>query len=231
MQNKIWQRIKWGKIMDKVFFEDVEDIFSDIWCNSAECFLHEILWDALDKQGLTTYSNDKEYAMCFLYAHVLQMLCNEFSNMAFDEYCSYDFNPDYEEPLTEAGIGWLYRDVLARENNSNLNECFCTDVSEMFSVLIQKLRHTVADPVFKQLGDALVGKLFYFSVVGRQEPGTEYDEDTDEYIDVDPEPFLTKEEFLKYCQDSECCVWDDLPYYNAMRTWHWLSCHSCALDD
>lgn len=217
--------------MDKVPYEDVKDIFQNMWCDSAEPFLHEVLWETLDKEGLTTYSNDKEYAMCLLYAYVLQMLCEEFSYMAYDEPYFYEFEVPYEEPLTEAAIGWLYRDVLSKGKYSNLDECFTAKVADMFRELIIKFRYTVADPLFQQLGEDLLGKLFFFSMAGHPLDNWEEDEETGELVEADPEPFVTKEAFLKYCQECDSFVIDALPDYNANRVTHWLYSHSCATDD
>lgn len=207
--------------MEKVPYEEVKEIFQNVWCNSAEPFLHEILWETIDKAGLTTYSNEKEYAMCFLYAYVLQMMCEEFSCMAYDEPCFYEFEVPCEEPLTEAAIGWLYCDVLSKGKYTNLDECFTAEVADMFRGLIFELRYTVADPLFQQLGEDLLGKLFFFSITGHPLGNEE----------ADPEPFMTKEDFLKYCQECDFFVIDALSDYHANRVVHWLHSHSCAVDD
>ena len=207
--------------MGKVPYEEVKEIFQNVWCNSAEPFLHEVLWETLDKAGLTTYSNDKEYAMCFLYAYVIQMLCEEFSCMAYDEPYFYEFEVPDEEPLTEAAIGWLYRDVLSKRKYSNLDECFATNAAGIFADLILELRYTVADPLFQQLGEDLLGNLFFFSIAGHPLENEE----------ADSEPFMTKEDFLKYCQECDFFVIDELSDYNANRVVHWLYSHSCAIDD
>lgn len=207
--------------MGKVSYGDVKDIFRNVWCDRAEPFLHEVLWETLDKAGLTTYSNNKEYAMCFLYAYVLQMLCEEFSDMAYDQHYFYEFEVPYEEPLTEAAIGWLYRDVLSKRTYRNLDECFDADVVHMFRNLILELRYTVADPLFQQWGVGLLGNLFFFSTAGQPLKNEE----------AVPEPFMTKEAFLKYCQECDFFSIDELPGPNSDRVMHWLSCRSCMTDD
>lgn len=213
--------------MDKVPYDEVKEIVHDIWCDSAEPFLHEVLWETLDKAGLTTYSSDKEYDMCLLYAYVLQMLCEEFNCMAYDE----PFEVPYEEPLTEAAIGWLYRDMLSKREYSNLDECFAANAADMFADLILELRYTVADPLFQQLGENLLGKLFFFSIAGHPLENGEADKETGEIAEAAPEPFMTKEALLKYCQECDSFVMDALPDDNANRVTHWLNRHSCATDD
>lgn len=213
--------------MDKVSYEEIEDLFNNYCSEDAEPFLREILWEALEKQGLTSYSNEKEQALCFVYAFVIQMLCDEFFYIAdeIDYYYEYEF-PD-EEPLSAVAVGWLYRDALGKQKHlSNIDDCFTTVVYKMFTDLVIEHRRTVAEPIFSLLGEDLLGKLFFFAVHGRL-LNTNYDYD----IDTEAEPFKSKEEFLSYCQNCPFDIIGDFPEYTANRLMDWLYSHSCAVDD
>lgn len=207
--------------MKKVSYSDVEGYFHIIWPDGAESFFHEVLWDALDEIGLTSYVNDKEYALCHAYAFVLQMLCDEYSDMVDECKYYYDIELPYEEPLTEAAVGWLYRDVLNQVNANNTDDCFDTDASKMFPRLIINLRRSVSEPLFNHLGVDLLTKLFFFSRRGCPLETDEYYEN-----DSEPEKFRTKEEYLKYCQECPFNVLWDLPEYIAFLVMSWMDAHS-----
>lgn len=211
-----------GFHMNKVFYDEVAYVFRDVWVDSAEHLFHEIAWDCLEKEGYTTYSDEKMHAMIHVYAYVIQMLCEEFFDRAYDETCAYDYETPDEEPLTDAAIGWLYRDVLSKSNADNMDEHFSSSAREMLVALMYELRYTVADVIFDQLGKQLVGTLLHFSVSGAplQEDETE-----------SPADFQTKEELLDYCKQVGFVLEDVLTYENAMRAWNWLDSHSCALDE
>ncbi len=217
--------------MSKVDFYEVSDIFSDIWCNSRENLFREIAWDCLDKAGMTTYEDERTHALIYLYAYVIQMLDEEFSTIAFDEYCAYDYEPYSSEPLTDVALGWLYREVLQEEGYTDIASCFSTDEQEILRKLIFVLRHRVADVIFQTFGDYQTGMLLYFAIKGEplQEEYDEYSEDPEP--PDEPEPFSTKEELIQYCETLEFKFEDVLDFMNAVHLMHWLECHSCALDD
>ena len=207
--------------MNRVSFDEVEDIFNDIWCDSKEQLFHEIAWDCLEKAGLTTYSDDKTYAQIYVYAYVIQMLCDEFSYMAYDELCVYEYEVPEEEPLTDAAIGWLYRDAICKYDNAS--QCFSMNADEMLLGIMEEYRYKVADAIFDQLGDSLVGALLYFSIQGT--PQQENDDENE------PEYFHTTDDLLKYCKSLDFYFLDLFREHNAMQVQHWLDCHSCAIDD
>ena len=220
--------------MSKVDFHEVSDIFYDLWCSSREDLFREIAWDCLDKAGMTTYVDERTHALIYLYAYVIQMLGEEFSAIAFDEYCAYDYEPYSSEPLTDAALGWLYREILEQEGYTDIDSWFSSDSQEILRELIFALRHRVADVIFRAFGDYQTGMLLYFAIKGKplQIENDDYDEDDDDAEPEDePEPFSTKEELIQYCKDLEFDFEDVLDFMHGTHLMHWLSCHSCAVDD
>ena len=208
--------------MNRVSFDEVADIFNDIWCDSKEHLFHEIAWDCLDKAGLTMYSDDKTYAQIYVYAYVIQMLCDEFSYMAYDEFCAYEYDAPEEDPLTDAAIGWLYRDSL--DTREDAGQCFSMSANKMFCALIKDYRHKVADAIFDQLGETTMGAVLFFSIHGKRL--AECDED-----ESNIQAFQSKEELLAYSREIGIDALDHLTDYNGMRVWNWLETHSCSIDD
>ena len=215
--------------METVQFTDVEDIFSDIWRESCEGYLHEIAWDCLEEAGLTGFSSDREYAEVFIYAYVIQRLCEEFSFAAFDE----TFDDSYiervtEEPLTDAAVGWLYRDFLEKAHYSNIEECFSDNANDMFPFLVAELKGKVAEAIFMQLGDDVAGRLFFLAIRGKLIEATG-DEENEEDIG-----FQSKEELLDYCRKTPWSYIDlcgDLSYPNAVKTMTWIASHALAFEE
>lgn len=208
--------------MDKVPFDEVKHIFHKNWVDSAEHLFCEIAWNCLEQAGYTQYSNEKTHAQIYVYAYIVQMLCDEFSHMAYDEPCAYEYEIFDEELLTDAAIGWLYRDHLSTKRVDNIDEHFSSNAHEVLVNFMFEMRYTVADVIFDQFGEYLVGTLLYFAVLGK--PLEDDDDDL-------PMNFQTKDELLAYCKEVELSLEDVLTYNNAIRTWHWLESHSCMIDD
>ena len=209
--------------MKKVDFLEVSEVFSDVWCNGAENLFCQIAWDCLDKAGMTSYQDEKTYAKIYVYAHVIQMLVEEFSWAAYDEPCAYEYETAQEEPLTDAAIGWLYRDALVQRGCEDADGCFMADPAEMLRELIFETRHEVADVIFDAFGEYNTGKLLFFTFKGKP-----LEEDYDDEDMEEAKPFATKEELLSYCKDTDYYFFDSLYDANAMRLQHWLECHSCT---
>ena len=209
--------------MNQVSFDEVEDIFHDIWCNSSEHFFHEIAWDCLERAGLTTYSNEKTYALIYVYAYVIQMLCEEFSYVAYDELCEYNYELPEEEPLTDAAIGWLYRDCLSKEDDA-ADEYFSTDARDMLVDLMKQYRDRVADAIFEQLGEPTVGALLLFSIRGKR-----FAEDCEDEYEI--ENFQSKEGLLNYSKSIGINALEMLSEYNGMQVWSWLETHSDSINE
>ena len=203
--------------MKTVPFEEVRPVFSPLWHDSAEPLLHEILWDCLTEKGLTVYFDEKSHALIHVYAYILQMLCEEFAYMAYDDPCPYEFDFCDEEPLTGAALGYLYGEKFGRSSKN-----FTTDPNMMLNSLVEKLRHPVADVIFDRFGDFETGQLFFFAMNG--EPLWENE-------NTPSQPFRTKEELLSYCENLEECYLDHLKYDNESKVEHWTFSHSCAIDD
>lgn len=212
--------------MNKVPYDEVKGYFQAIWANSAEPLFHEIAWDCLEKAGLTSYENGKTHALIHVYAYVIQMLCEEFSYFAYDETCNYDYEGPDEEPLTDAAIGWLYRDVIDTIGYANLDDCFSTSASEMLSELVGELRHVVADVLFDQLRQPPIESLLYYSIMWKPSRTS-----TGNASCIENQPFQTKEALLHYCANEDFCIEDVFDFSHASGILHWLSCRSCATDD
>ena len=76
--------------MDTVEFDEVEGIFSNIWCSGYEDYFYRKAWDILEEKGLTSYDSDAGHVYVIIRAICLYMLFGEFSQAAFDESFCYD---------------------------------------------------------------------------------------------------------------------------------------------
>ncbi len=74
-----------------VSFSQVVELFDSnaIWNNSNELFMYEWLWELLDEQGFTTYTDDRDYYRVIIYAVVLIYTYDQFCSLALD-YGGYE---------------------------------------------------------------------------------------------------------------------------------------------
>ncbi len=207
-----------------VAFDDVCNVLQTSWSDSEEWLFYEIAWDALERSGLTTYTNEKTHALIYVYAYVLQMIMEEFSFLAYDETFSYEFEPWGDEPLSDAAVGWLYRDCLTGYSSESVELSFSQDVGEMLKELVIEMRYPVTEALFEQINNEKLGNLLYFSVNGVPETDVLQEGETED--DLEGYRFKTKEDLLSYCDKTELCLYDLLPEENAANVADWLIYHT-----
>lgn len=216
-----------GIPMKTVQYEEVSDLFQSRFVDSEEYLFHSIAWDCLTKAGFTAYSNEKERAHIYLYAYAIQLLCEEFYSMAYDEY-GYDLELFGEEPLTDAAIAELYRALIADDESVTEERLENMDAGDMLAELVSSVQEKVESVIFDQLGSTLIGALLYNAVTGiPKEDGFCEDDDEEAQSDLFPinERFHTKEALLNYAKDMGNSFLFCLPDSNAMRLQEWISDH------
>lgn len=82
----------------KLKFDEAKEIFESykVWSGNKELFWYQKAWKALDKGGLTLYKNSIERSLVIIRVFTLILIYKEFCDLAFGEYCAYEF-PDWED--------------------------------------------------------------------------------------------------------------------------------------
>lgn len=161
----------------RVGFDEVENIFDNytIWAGGKAIHWYKKAWSLLEKGGLTTYQNDLEYTSVIVRAYTLAMVYMEFCDLAFDEYCCYDFT-DWEEEseLSQFRIGQL--------SNKQLDDDECSELDDAFKGLVEHERIKVVDCLVKNIGPGGESTIFvymYLTAVDMDDEEDIEDEDSD----------------------------------------------------
>lgn len=113
-------------VINKVSFNDVESVFSIVWCEGYELYWYQKVWGILEIKGLTAYSSQFEYAVVIIRAITLSMLYEEFCQLAFDEHCEYDgYCDDVYDMIPDIVIGQLYARLVEADYTEDLNYALC----------------------------------------------------------------------------------------------------------
>jgi hypothetical protein len=178
----------------RVDFDEVKSIFDNylIWVGGKAINWYKKAWSLLEKGGLTTYQNDLEYNNVIIRAYTLAMIYMEFCELAFDEYCDYDFT-DWEEheELNQFKIGQLSIKLLDDDD--------CIELDDAFKGLVEHERIKVVDCLVKNIGaggESTVFVYMYLTAMDMNDEDDYGDEDTD-YSGEDIS------EFVRYERDIE----------------------------
>jgi hypothetical protein len=133
-------------------FQEVREIFSSnqVWSGNKEVNFYRLAWDALNKGGLTVYSNIIERNMVTVRAYTLIMLYCEFCDLAFNEIFPYEF-ADWEEiaGISSFEIGLIIGrnydkyDYLVDLGNDRLDDIFMALVEEQRYDVMETLSNNV----------------------------------------------------------------------------------------
>lgn len=131
--------------MSKVCYEEIQDIFDDVWVYSREHFWYKKAWAVLDKCGLTSYEDRETECIVYLRAVTLEMIYKEFCDVTFDEYCEHgsSYYDSIYDIMSDFEIGQLY----GKRNNAEMAE------SESYAV------NWLADQEWDSICKALLGNL------------------------------------------------------------------------
>ena len=203
--------------MKTVQYEEVGYLIPSRFVDSEEHLFHSIAWDCLAKAGLTSYSNEKEQTYIYLYAYAIQLLCEEFHSLAFDE-SNDELELFDQEPLTAAAIVDLYRDLVADDESMTEERMEDLDEYHMLTDLVLSVQEKVEGAIFDQLGSTLTGALLYNAVTGIPK------EDESDLFPVN-ERFHTKEALMDYSKKMGKLYPLYLPDYHGMQILNWISDH------
>ena len=127
------------------FSEDAKTSLFQVWTRGRELHWARKSWEALQKQGLTTYSDEIEKTRVLVRLMTLGTVYREFSGLAWDEYCEpqySDWASDLQlSPFRVAqciGVEFarVYDDDEAGLLRSALNELVDGARSEVYEALI-----------------------------------------------------------------------------------------------
>lgn len=197
----------------RVSFDDVRNIFDNytVWAGGKAIHWYKKAWSLLDKGGLTTYQNDIEYTNVIIRAYTLTMVYMEFCQLAFDEYCCYDFSYWEEESgLSQFRIGQLSNKLLDDEELLELDDAF--------QGLVEYERIKVVDCLLKNIGPGGENTIFvymYLTAVDMCDEGTLEDDDSDcscddvsEYDSYEKEVDLYYEEIVNDVTSEKLGAYD-----------------------